>query len=87
MTRLWNPTAWVRSQPPSRSVMHVMPVIFLVISDTLDELDRPMGALAMHAGDLSVVCSSDRFGGLAVCVGVPLADVYLEFLGGRRWLT
>ena len=37
----------------------------------------------MHAGDLSVVCSSDRFGGLAVCVGVPLADVYLEFLGGR----
>ena len=37
----------------------------------------------MHAGDLSVVCSSDRFGGLAVCVGVPPADVYLEFLGGR----
>jgi hypothetical protein len=42
-----------------------------------------MGALARHAGDLSVACSSDRFGGLAVCAGVPLADVYLEFPGGR----
>ena len=27
--------------------------------------------------------SGDRSGGLAAGVGVPLADVYLEFLGGR----
>jgi hypothetical protein len=32
---------------------------------------------------LCVVRSRDRFGGLVVGVGVPLADVYLEFLGGR----
>ena len=37
----------------------------------------------MHAADLCVVCSRDRSGGLVVRVGVPLADVYLEFLGGR----
>ena len=36
----------------------------------------------MHAGDLNLVCS-DRSGVLVVRVGVPLADVYLEFLGGR----
>jgi hypothetical protein len=35
------------------------------------------------AADLCVVRSRDRFGGLVVGVGVPLADVYLEFLGGR----
>ena len=37
----------------------------------------------MCAADLCVVRSCDRFGGLVVRVGVPLADVYLEFLGGR----
>ena len=37
----------------------------------------------MHAADLCVARSADRAGGLAVRVGVPLADVYLEFLGGR----
>ena len=37
----------------------------------------------MHAGDLRPVCSRDRSGGLVARVGVPLADVYLEFLGGR----
>ena len=37
----------------------------------------------MCAGDLCVVRSRDRFGGLVVGVGVPLADVYLEFLSGR----
>jgi integrase/recombinase XerD len=37
----------------------------------------------VHAGDLRPVCSRDCSGGLAVWVGVPLADVYLEFLGGR----
>jgi hypothetical protein len=42
-----------------------------------------MGALAVCAAGLYVVRSRDRFGGLVVRVGVPLADVYLEFLGGR----
>src|SRR3984957_17184046 len=42
-----------------------------------------MGALAVCAADLRVACSRDRSGGLVVRVGVPLADVYLEFLGGR----
>jgi site-specific recombinase XerD len=37
----------------------------------------------VHAADLRVARSRDRFGGLVVGVGVPLADVYLEFLGGR----
>ena len=37
----------------------------------------------MHAADLCVVRSRDRSGELVVRVGVPLADVYLEFLGGR----
>jgi integrase/recombinase XerD len=41
------------------------------------------GSLAVHAADLRVARSRDRFGGLVVGVGVPLADVYLEFLGGR----
>ena len=36
----------------------------------------------MHAGDSSLVCS-DRSGALVARTGVPLADVYLEFLGGR----
>jgi site-specific recombinase XerD len=35
------------------------------------------------AADLCVVRSRGRSGGLVVRVGVPLADVYLEFLGGR----
>jgi hypothetical protein len=35
------------------------------------------------AADLCVVRSRDRCGGLVVGVGVPLADVYLDFLGGR----
>ena len=37
----------------------------------------------MHAGDSSPVCSRDRSGALVARVGVPLADAYLEFLGGR----
>jgi hypothetical protein len=37
----------------------------------------------VRAGDLGPVCSRDRSGGLAVRVGVPLAEVYLEFLAGR----
>ena len=36
----------------------------------------------MHAGDSSLVCSH-RSGVLVARSGVPLADVYLEFLGGR----
>jgi len=36
----------------------------------------------VHAGDLSLVCSH-RSGVLVARTGVPLADVYLEFLGGR----
>src|SRR5450755_1398647 len=42
-----------------------------------------MGALAVCVAALSVACSRDRFGELVARVGVPLADVYLEFLGGR----
>src|SRR5215472_3717027 len=42
-----------------------------------------MGVLAVCVADLCVVRSRDRCGGLVVGVGVPLADVYLEFLGGR----
>jgi len=37
----------------------------------------------VHAGDSSLVCSRDRSGALVARVGLPLADVYLEFLGGR----
>lgn len=37
----------------------------------------------MHAGDSSLICSRGRSGELVTRVGVPLADVYLEFLGGR----
>ncbi len=36
----------------------------------------------MHAGDSRPVCSH-RCGELVARTGVPLADVYLEFLGGR----
>ncbi len=36
----------------------------------------------MHAGDSSLVCSRDRCGELVARIGVPLADAYLEFLGG-----
>ena len=36
----------------------------------------------MHTGDSNLVCS-DRSGVLVARTGVPLADVYLEFLGGR----
>ena len=42
-----------------------------------------MGALAVPAADLCVARSRDPSGGLVVRVGVPLADVYLEFLCGR----
>jgi hypothetical protein len=42
-----------------------------------------MGALAVCVASLCVVRSRDRFGGLVVRVREPLADVYLEFLGGR----
>jgi integrase/recombinase XerD len=37
----------------------------------------------VHAGDSSLVCSRDRSGALVARTGVPLADAYLEFLGGR----
>jgi len=36
----------------------------------------------VHAGDSNLVCSH-RSGALVARTGVPLADVYLEFLGGR----
>jgi integrase/recombinase XerD len=42
-----------------------------------------MGALSVSVTDLCVACSRDRSGALVVRVGVPRADVYLEFLGGR----
>src|SRR5256885_6982274 len=42
-----------------------------------------MGALTVPAAELCVARSRDHSGGLVVRVGVPLADVYLEFLGGR----
>src|SRR5271169_169584 len=42
-----------------------------------------MGALAVPAAELCVARSRDRSGELVARVGVPLADVYLEFLGGR----
>ena len=38
---------------------------------------------AVHAGDLKLVCSRDGSGALVARTGVPLADAYLEFLGGR----
>jgi site-specific recombinase XerD len=37
----------------------------------------------VHAEDSDLICSRDRSGVLVARVGVPLADVYLEFLGGR----
>jgi integrase/recombinase XerD len=37
----------------------------------------------VHAGGSRLAGSGDRSGGLAAGVGVPLADEYLEFLGGR----
>ena len=37
----------------------------------------------MDAADVFVVSSRDGGGGLVVRVGIPLADVYLDFLGGR----
>jgi hypothetical protein len=64
--------------------MHVMPVIFLSFRPALRRVPCDKGSLAVPAADLCVVRSDDRFGGLVVRVGVPLADVYLEFLGGRR---
>jgi integrase/recombinase XerD len=42
-----------------------------------------MGEPAVHAGDSSLVCSRDGSGALLARTGVPLADAYLEFLGGR----
>jgi integrase len=42
-----------------------------------------MGVHAVGAAELGVVRSHDRSGGLVVGIGMPLADVYLEFLGGR----
>ena len=37
----------------------------------------------MDAAGVSVVSSRDGRGGLVVRVGIPLVDLYLEFLGGR----
>jgi Phage integrase, N-terminal SAM-like domain len=37
----------------------------------------------VHAGGSRLAGSGDRSGELAVGAGMPLADVYLEFLGGR----
>ena len=37
----------------------------------------------MDAADVRVVSSRDGRGGLVVRIGIPLADIYLEFLGGR----
>ncbi len=36
----------------------------------------------MDAADACVVSSRDGRGGLVVRIGIPLADVYLEFLAG-----
>jgi integrase/recombinase XerD len=59
-----------------------MPVIFRVTSDIHDGLCRlRRWEPAVHAGDSRPVCSRDRSGELVVRVGVPLAEVYLEFLG------
>jgi integrase/recombinase XerD len=41
------------------------------------------GGFAVRADDLCVARSAGPGGGLDVRVGVPLADVYLEFLAGR----
>ena len=41
------------------------------------------GGLGVGAGVLPVARSAGPGGGLDVRVGLPLADVYLEFLGGR----
>ena len=37
----------------------------------------------MDAADVGVVSSRDGRGGLVVRTGIPLVDVYLEFLGAR----
>src|SRR6516225_564444 len=37
----------------------------------------------MDAADVCVVSSRDVRGGLVVRTGIPLVDIYLEFLGGR----
>ena len=37
----------------------------------------------MDAADVRVVSSRDGRGGLVVRIGIPLVDLYLEFLGGR----
>jgi integrase/recombinase XerD len=37
----------------------------------------------VHAGDSGLICSRGRCGELVARTGVPLADAYLEFLGGR----
>jgi site-specific recombinase XerD len=37
----------------------------------------------MDAAGVGVVSSRDGRGGLVVRVGIPLVDIYLEFLGGR----
>jgi hypothetical protein len=37
----------------------------------------------VHAADLRVARSADGGAGVAVPVGVPVVDVYLEFLSGR----
>src|SRR5689334_20730483 len=37
----------------------------------------------MDVADVGVVSSRDGRGGLVVRVGIPLVDIYLEFLGGR----
>src|SRR5580692_6997731 len=37
----------------------------------------------MDVADVCVVSSRDGRGGLVVRVGIPLVDLYLEFLGGR----
>jgi hypothetical protein len=37
----------------------------------------------MDAADVCVISSRDDGGGLVVRIGIPLADVYLDFLGGR----
>jgi hypothetical protein len=38
----------------------------------------------VHAAAVRVARSADGVGGLAVGLGIPLADVYLEFLAGWR---
>src|SRR5215470_10125088 len=64
--------------------MHVMPVVFLSFRAAFVEVGSSVTrGVAVGAAGLRVARPADGRGGRGVRVGVPLADVYLEFLGGR----